>query len=273
MSHSIQKAVVIFCFFTFATLTSHPAPAAAPQTAPTVSGTVAETMNAGGYTYLLVKTAQDENWVAIPETTVAVGDAVTYYEGMVMNNFNSKTLNRTFPSVIFSSGLIQAGAAAPATTQAQNTSDDSFAAAVKAEQQTVQPDTANPHGGMNVEISGGSAGAIAPQQDVDIPKAAGDNSYRVGDIFKEAEQLDGKTVRVHGKVVKISLNIMGKNWIHLQDGTGDSMQNTHDLVFTSQAVVETGSIVTLEGILAANKDFGAGYKYSAIVEDATLIPE
>ena len=64
---------------------------------------------------------------------------------------------------------------------------------------------------------------------------------------------------------------MGKNWIHLQDGTGNPMQNSHDLVVTSAETVEVGSIVTIEGTLAAEKDFGAGYKYDAIVEDAAII--
>ena len=64
---------------------------------------------------------------------------------------------------------------------------------------------------------------------------------------------------------------MGKNWIHLQDGTGDPMHNSHDLVVTSAENVEVGNIVTLEGTLAAEKDFGAGYKYDAIIEDAVVI--
>ena len=73
-----------------------------------------------------------------------------------------------------------------------------------------------------------------------------------------------------GKVVKFSPSIMGRNWIHLQDGTGDPMKNSHDLVVTSEATVETGQVVVAEGTLAAEKDFGAGYKYDAIIEQATV---
>ena len=64
---------------------------------------------------------------------------------------------------------------------------------------------------------------------------------------------------------------MGRNWIHLQDGTGDPMSNTHDLVVTTTETVENGKTITIEGVLAANKDFGAGYKYVAIVEDAKTV--
>lgn len=64
---------------------------------------------------------------------------------------------------------------------------------------------------------------------------------------------------------------MGKNWLHLQDGSGDPMKNTHDLVVTTTEEVSGPKIVTIEGTLAAEKDFGAGYKYTIIVEDSTVL--
>jgi len=241
---------------------------------PVVSGTILETMDAGGYTYLRVKSEAGEQWVAIPETKVAVGEEVSYYEGMVMKDFSSKTLNKNFDTIIFSSGLAQSGndAAAGAAKQA-SAGTDSFAAAVQAEKQEVQGQAMNPHKGMEMEVSGGSAGAITTQQDIKTEKASGENAYTIGEIYAAPEKLNGKTVRVHGKVVKVSRMIMGKNWIHLQDGTGDAMKNSHDLVFTSEADIEEGKNATLEGTLAANKDFGHGYTYVAIVEQATVVPE
>ena len=125
--------------------------------------------------------------------------------------------------------------------------------------------------GTAMEKSGGSLGAIAPLEEISIAKAAAANGYTVAEIFAKAKELAGKKVQIHGKVVKFSPKIMGKNWIHLQDGTGDPMQNSHDLVVTSAEIVEVGSIVTLEGTLAAAKDFGAGYKYDALVEDAAVV--
>ncbi len=63
---------------------------------------------------------------------------------------------------------------------------------------------------------------------------------------------------------------MGKNWLHIQDGTGDPGSNTHDLVVTTDGEAEKGAVVTVEGIIAANKDFGSGYKYDVIIEEAVI---
>ncbi|MDK9708966.1 MAG: DNA-binding protein [Desulforhopalus sp.] len=244
-----------------------PGPAAAmPQTAAageakTVTGTVIDTVNASGYTYMLVATGTTETWVAIPETAVKKGGIVSYYEGMAMANFTSKSLNKTFERIIFSAGLAETAgtvAAAPA-------SGDSFAAALQAEQKS-----AGPSAPIAEQVSGGSSMAIAPLQEISVPKAEGDNAYTVAEIFAGSKDLAGKKVRLRGKVVKFSPSIMGKNWAHIQDGTGDPLHNTHDLVFTTDATLAVDTIVVMEGILAADKDFGAGYKYAAIVEQATL---
>jgi hypothetical protein len=176
-----------------------------------------------------------------------------------MENFTSKTLDRTFDAVVFSPGL-----ADNKVQPAGQAADDSFTAAIKAEKSAAIPDAA-------MALSAGSAGAIAPLEEISIEKAAAENGYSVEEIFTKAKELAGKKVRVHGKVVKFSPMIMGKNWVHVQDGTGDPMQNSHDLVMTTGETVTVGSIVTMEGILAAEKDFGAGYKYAAIVEDAAVI--
>ena len=237
--------------------------APAPSNIPTVSGTIVETMDASGYTYMLVDSGAKKTWVAIPATKVEKGAAIKYYEGMEMKNFTSKTLNRTFDAVVFSSGL--AGEEAETAPQpAAGATNDSFSAAVKAEKTTSQTAPA-------MKMSGGSAGAIAPLEEISIEKAAAANGYTVAEIFAKAKELTGKKVQVHGKVVKYSPMIMGKNWIHLQDGTGNPMQNSHDLVVTTSETAKVGDIITIEGVLAADKDFGAGYKYAAIIEDAAII--
>ncbi len=231
----------------------------------TASGTIVETMNSAGYTYMLVEKGTGKTWVAIPETTVAQGDKVEYYQGMVMEKFTSKTLNRTFDNLIFSPGLVGQKTGMAQQAARQPAANDSFAAAVNAEKSTVK----SPEPVM--QKSAGSAGAIAPLEEISIEKSTAANGHTVGEIFAEAKELDGKKVQVHGKVVKFSPMIMGKNWIHLQDGTGNPMENSHDLVATSGESVEVGSVVTVEGVLAADKDFGAGYKYAAIIEDASII--
>jgi len=241
----------------------------APSTEQVASGIIKETMNASGYTYMLVSSNAKDIWVAIPETSVKNGAEVNYYEGMEMKDFNSKTLNRTFSSIIFSSGIAAtatAKAEPQVATPKQGGTNDSFASAVKAEQSTAAPAAIN-----DTKGSAGSSGAIVPLAEISIAKATAANGYNVAELFSQAKDLTGKKVQIHGKVVKVSPAIMGKNWIHLQDGTGDPMKNTHDLVVTTNENVELDSTVIFEGVITANKDFGAGYKYDAIVEEAILI--
>ena len=243
----------------------NPAPAKAEPAAAAsldntaLTGTVRETMNAAGYTYLQVDSAAGPVWVAIPEGTVTKGQQVTCLPGMVMENFASKTLGRTFPTIVFSPGLQPAAAQAAAPVPAAAVGDKAagdFSAALQAEAAAPAGGAAN--GAELKGESGGSLGAVVPSADVNVHKATGENSRSVGECFAQAKELDGKKVRVRGKVMKVSRLIMGKNWLHLQDGTGNPMQNRHDLV------------VTIEGVLAANRDFGAGYKYEVIVEDARV---
>ena len=240
-----------------------PPPAQAPMPPPTVGieGKITETMDAAGYTYVNVETATGNQWVAIPETKVEVGQEVALASGMEMQNFESKTLGRTFDSVIFSSGINPhaGGAAAPA----EATGGGSFAEAMQAE------------GGMNTAAapmggSGGSSAAAVPSAEVQVEKATGENAYTVGEIFEKKGELDQQKVTVRGKVMKVSPMIMGKNWIHLQDGTGDAASKTHDLVVTMMAEPEKDSVITIEGTLYADKDFGSGYRYDVIIEEAEV---
>jgi hypothetical protein len=120
--------------------------------------------------------------------------------------------------------------------------------------------------------SGGSEGAKAPvpSEPIKVEKAKGADAYTVSETYEKAGKLDKKTVAVRGKVVKVSKGIMGKNWVHLQDGSGDSGKGTNNLVVTTQDVPKVGDVVTAKGTLYKEKDFGAGYKYQVIVEEATV---
>jgi len=251
--------------------------APAPQAAP-VKGKVLETMDAAGYTYLNVETDTGAKWIAVNQTPVTVGEEVTYMDGMVMQNFFSKTLDRTFPEIIFSGGLVgkdvmppkmpPAGTDAGSFSQPPgappaDTGAGSFSQALTSE--------AGSGAATAPGMTTGSQKAIVPLSEIKVDKAPGENSYTVGEIFSKAEELNGKTVTVKGKVVKVSPRIMGRNWIHLQDGTGNQENNTHDLVVTtSQEPAADWDIITIEGVLAANKDFGSGYSYAVIIEEASV---
>jgi hypothetical protein len=240
-----------------------PVPAAAPAAQPVVKkGTVAETMDAGGYTYILVDDGKDKTWVATLQSKVNTGQEVAYYDGMVMENFVSKSLNRTFDKIVFSSGLAgqETAATAPATA-GQTASSESFDQALRSEQGMGGPAT----------IGSGSRKAVVPFAEIHVDKATGDNSYTVGELYEKAKELDGKTVKVRGKIVKISSNIMGRNWIHIQDGSGSPGESTHDLVVTTTAAPDDSwDVITASGVISANKDFGAGYTYRVILEEAAI---
>ncbi len=208
-----------------------------------LSGKVVETMNSGGYSYVCLEKKGKKTWVAVPEMKISVGQEAAFEPGMEMVNFTSKTLNRTFDRIIFSGG--------PASVQ--NTSGKQPA-----------------HGGSANAGSGSKAVSAQAVKDVKVDKAAGPDAYTIGEIFEKRKALDKKTVVVRGKVVKVSAGIMGANWLHLQDGTGDAKKSTHDLVVTTQELPSVGEVVTLRGALAADKDFGAGYRYDVIIEQASL---
>jgi hypothetical protein len=202
-----------------------------------LSGKVVETMNAGGYTYVCLEKRGKKMWVAVPEMKVAVGQKVGFQPGMEMMNFTSKTLNRTFERIIFSGGpLAKAGA-----------------------------EKAEP-----AKLSAGKADARPSGEKISVEKATGPDAYTVSEIFVQKAALKNKPAVLRGKVVKVSLGIMGKNWMHVQDGTGDAEKGTNDLVVTSQDSAAVGDVVTIKGTIYQDKDFGAGYKYSVIMEEASI---
>ena len=234
------------------------APAAEATGAPgsIITGKVLETLDTSGYTYMHLDEGNKQTWVAVPEAKVAVGDKVSVIFSMEMKNFESKTLGRTFDEVIFASGF--APGSQPAAT-AGDATNSSFSDAVKSSGSDAPP-----------MASGGSGAAVVPFSDLKVEKAKGENAYTVGELFEKKSELNGKPVTLRGKVVKISKNIMGKNWIHIQDGTGNPKENSHDFVVTAASVPEMDQVITVSGVLEADKDFGYGYVYSAIIEDASI---
>ena len=236
----VTTAAVATAMPSMAGKTEAPAAASASKGAEPLSGKVLQTMNSGGYSYVLLEKKDGKKiWVAVGETPIKAGDKINFKPGMEMVNFESKSLKRTFDSIIFSEGII-------------TTAGTSGTAAKEA---------APP---------GSKGAATAKETKISVPKATGANAYTVEGIFGNSSKLNKKQVTVKGKVVKVSSGIMGKNWIHIQDGSGSQAKANHNLVCTSTATANMGDIVTVTGTLAKDKDFGAGYKYSAIVENATF---
>lgn len=216
------------------------APAAAAPDAVTVTGSVAEAINSGGYTYARLQTGKGDVWIAVSEFVVQPGERLTVPLEMPMPNFHSKTLNRDFPMIYFVSQVERGG-------------------------QTLSPAHGQP-AAPAVMGSRQSAAAAAPVER--IPPAPGGMS--IADVWAKRTSLAGTQVVVRGKVVKVNGGIMDRNWLHLQDGSGSAADRTNDLAVTTAAEVKVGDIVTVSGVLAIGKDFGGGYVYDAILEKATV---
>lgn len=215
---------------------------AAPQNAEPISGKVLETMDSGGYTYIhLQKKNGGKAWVAVMEMPVKVGSRMSFKPGVVMTNFESKGLKRTFDTIVFSDGPVAPAADAPAAL--------------------LKKQSASP----------GSKGAAAvTTQKISVTKATGPNAITVAEAFTNSTKLDKKKVVIRGMVVKVSTGIMKRNWIHIQDGSGSQAKGTNNLVCTSQDRAEVGDVVTVSGTLAKDRDFGSGYRYSTIIESARI---
>ena len=207
--------------------------ASAPAPALPLEGRVAETMNASGYTYLQVESGNHKVWVAAPELAVKVGDQVTVKDGAPMTNYHSKTLNRTFDVVYFAGSV------------AVNNRPTAAAATPSASKAPAAVDLSN------------------------IKRAP--NGQTVAEIYAGSAKLAGEKVTFRGRVVKFNGGIMGKNWLHVRDGTGSDGSN--DLTITSQGKAKVGDLVLVTGVLATNRNFGGGYKYPVIIEEATIVVE
>jgi hypothetical protein len=216
-----------------------------------IAGRAAETMDGGAYTHVRVEQGPDSTWVAVPKMKVEVGSEVAFAGGMVMTDFHSPTLNRDFKTIIFSEG--------PAASASKD-----------------------PNAGMGAmgamgspEAAGGQhrgAAGVPKEPSAKCAKAEGPDAYTIAQLHAKRVKLAGKTVSVRGMVVKVSSNIMGRNWIHLQDGSGDAKAGDYDLTVTSAQQVEPGDRVTARGVVTKDVAFGMGYSYPVLLENASLQP-
>ena len=209
-----------------------------------LQGTVLETIDAAQYTYLRLKTSNGEVWAAVTHATVKKGALVTIQDPMVMTNFESKTLKRTFDKVVFGT-LAGSGAAAPAGMPM-------------------------PQAGMNGASPHAGAAATPDVAVVKGPRAPGADGRTVAELYAQRAKLKDKPVAVRGTVVKFLPSIMGKNWIHLRDGTGAAADGSNDLVVTTMETAKAGDVITVRGTVRTDIDLGMGYSYKVTVENANL---
>lgn len=240
----------------FAVIAALAAPLSAEEL---IKGTVAESMDSGGYTYLRLTQGAKSSWVAVPQMPIKKGQNVSLQNGMEMKGFESKTLKRKFDSIVFSPG--------PADGSGPGLPTSGMTAMGGGEMPAGHPPVG---GAAKAAPAGHGAPAVAKDASAKTPKAEGPDAYTVAELFAKRGELKGKRAVVRGKVVKASMEIMGMNWLHLQDGSGDAKAGTHDLVVTTQDVAKKGDVVTAAGWVVSDKDFGAGYKYKVLVEKASI---
>jgi hypothetical protein len=203
-------------------------------------GTVLEAMDSGGYTYALMQILESEVWVAGPVSELEIGTEYEITNPMLMNNFHSKTMDKTFDEIYFISGYITPGS--------------STDVAVAQEMQTAHANLSEPESELSFD-------------GISVPDAG----FTVSHIIENRADLAGKTVTLRAKVVKASANIMNLNWLHLRDGSGADGSN--DLTITSDDMAKVGDTVLVTGLVTVDKDFGAGYFYKVILEEASITVE
>lgn len=202
---------------------------------------VTEVIQASSYTYLKVKENMNERWVAVTKQDVNVGDVYYYDEALQMTNFTSKDLDRTFDEIYFVNSISK-------TPMAQSPM-------------------------MGGGAAGGSmpahSGKVETEKLSSITLEKNSDEVTIADIYSKKSEYASKEFEIRGIVVKVNPEVMGKNWIHIQDGTNSN--SDFDLTITSQDLAQKGDEVVFKGKLTLNKDFGSGYSYDVIMEDASLV--
>ena len=194
---------------------------------------VLEVLPTEKYVYLRVSEEEEEYWVATGKQTVDVGAKYFFRDGLLKTNFESKEYNRVFDKVYLVSKLV------PENHAQQSTST-----------------------GTALQTS---SAPIATVKKVEPVKG----SISIKEVIESAASLEGKEIQLTGECTKLNANIMGRNWIHLKDGSKDD----YDFVVTSDQAIPEGHVVTLKGTVGLNRDFGSGYKYALLVENATVVRE
>lgn len=192
---------------------------------------VEEVLQVKGYTYLRVMDAGKEQWLALPTIQAKKGDIYYYSDPMPMTNFESKELGRKFESIYFLASVKP---------------EDENAAIVQEAHPEKKP---------------------SERENISIEQSEGVIS--IAELYENKDKYAGKVVKVKGKVTKYSEKILYNNWIHLQDGT--NYRENFDITITTKNQSQIGDIVTIEGTVTLDKDFGYGYFFALIIEEATVL--
>ncbi|HEY4799884.1 MAG TPA: hypothetical protein VII99_12465 [Bacteroidia bacterium] len=199
-----------------------------------------EVLQTKQYTYIRAKEEEKELWLAANKMDAAVGKKYYFKGGLQMKDFASKELNKTFKEILFIDNI-----------------------------GVVQAPTSNNNEIITQEKQSVSTGSSIPLEKVAVKIKHGKDEVTIASLIENKKSYAGKTIKIKGQVTKFNSAIMKKNWIHLQDGTDFS--GKFDLTATTDQEVKVGDNVTLEGTISLDKDFGFGYFYEVLMEDAKII--
>lgn len=200
--------------------------------APLLAGVIEETIDTGNYTYVRVNTGEGSMWAATERFEAVVGSHVVVPRGMVVKNFESPTLNRTFAELVFADSIELAG-----------------------------NDAAPMAGHAAAPVPASPAEQVAPAE----------GGLSVADVYRRRDELAGSTVTVRGRVTKYTERVMGRNWLHVEDGSAEGA--VRDLTISTPDRARLGDLVTVTGAVAVNEDLGHGYFYEVMVKDAAVARE
>ena len=192
-------------------------------------GKVIDKIPAKGYTYLQVSENKNDYWIAVPTMEIEIGETVYFSRFMVMEDFRSDNIDKSFDQILF----VEDARKSPTPDEMKKI----HAGTTSTEKQEIK---------------------VEPLKD----------GKTIQQIYSDKSALTGTVVKVKGQVTKFNKQIMKRNWIHIQDGTGT--ENEFDLVITTNTEVQVGEIIIAEGKVAVDKDFGAGYFFPVMIEDALI---
>lgn len=197
---------------------------------------ITEVIQGNSYTYLNVNDGSRDYWIATSKIEAKEGDSFSYTNALEMKNFESKELNRVFESIY----LVQ---------EMSNQAASSGAAYSNG-----TPDRSNT--------------AAAGTEDIKVEPAK--DGITLAELFANRSSYGGKSVTIRGQVTKFNPQIMGKNWLHIQDGTKADGKGNFDLTVTTGDMAKVGDTASFTGKITLNKDLGSGYSFEVIMEDATI---
>jgi hypothetical protein len=221
---------------------------AAPPAALSVQGEVLEVLDGGAFTYLRLHTASGEAWVVVRRASVVKGAQVTVEDPELLQHFESKALQRRFDAVVFGTLKGATGATAAAGR--------------------------SPHGAPAGTVDPAQAhGSPVRARDAVVAKVAraeGGDARTVAEVYAERLTLRDRPVSIRATVTNVTAGVMGRNWIHLRDGSGYAADGSDDIVATSQDEPKVGDVVVARGTVKTDVNLGSGYAYRVLVEDASF---